>query len=171
MENRETFFLTLYQKVYPSVAAYISKMGGSQEEAKDVFQDALVMYYERTVNKMVPQHVNERAYLFGMARHLWLRRYKEGIRYSDLENSEDAMFDDDYAEPSSSRLLSLLETAGKKCIELLRAFYYDKQPLDKLASGLGYRSTHSVSVQKYKCLEQVRDHVKEKALTYEDFLD
>jgi len=55
-------------------------------------------------------------------------------------------------------------------MDLLRSFYYDELPLNDIAETYGFSGIRSATVQKYKCLEKVRETVKEKALTYEDFL-
>ncbi len=81
------------------------------------------------------------------------------------------MADYDNEHPSNNRLMRFLETAGKKCMELLKGFYYDQQPLTELADEFGYSGVRSATVQKYKCLEKVRETIKEKALTYDDFMD
>jgi hypothetical protein len=36
---------------------------------------------------------------------------------------------------------------------------------------MGFANEHSASAQKYKCLEKVREIVKQKSLTYEDFVE
>ncbi|WP_246230140.1 RNA polymerase sigma factor [Mucilaginibacter humi] len=38
--QRQQLFINLYKKAFPIVAKYVSRMGGSFDEAKDVFQDA-----------------------------------------------------------------------------------------------------------------------------------
>jgi hypothetical protein len=68
------------------------------------------------------------------------------------------------------RLLRILESAGKKCMDLLRAFYYRRRPAKELAGMLGYTCEHALSAQKYKCLEKVRNTIKQKSLQYEDFI-
>jgi DNA-directed RNA polymerase specialized sigma24 family protein len=45
--SREALFMKLYQEAFPLVARHVSKMGGSFDEAKDIFQNALVVYYEK----------------------------------------------------------------------------------------------------------------------------
>jgi len=45
-------------------------------------------------------------------------------------------------------------------MDLLQAFYYFKTPMREIAEEFGYRSERSATVQKYKCLEKVRDTVK-----------
>ncbi len=79
--------------------------------------------------------------------------------------------DDYFPTAANNRLLRILESAGKKCMELLRAFYYQNVSVKKLIGSLGYTNEHSVSVQKYKCLEKIRNTVKEKSLHYEDFIE
>ena len=168
-EGREMLFITLYKSVFPSVAKYVARMGGSFDEAKDVFQDALVIYYEKAVAGSDTVRSNEKGYIFGIAKHLWLKNCglhipnvaREGF---DVEIKEEPQISD-------NKLLRFLQTAGKKCMDLLRSFYYDQQPLNEIAETFGFSGVRSATVQKYKCLEKVRETVKEKALTYEDFLD
>ncbi len=170
-EDREKFFTELYKKTFPSVAKYISRMGGSLEEAKDVFHDALVLYYEKILRQETAPH-QEKAYLIGIVKHLWSKRFQEKIRYTPLEPSEAQTFSlVKETAPSSEKLMRFLETAGQKCMDLLRAFYYDKIPLEEMAGRFGFSGIRSATVQKYKCLEKVRESVKEKSLHYEDFLD
>jgi DNA-directed RNA polymerase specialized sigma24 family protein len=168
VRQREEFFITLYKKSFPTVAGYIARMGGSLEAAQDVFQDTLVIYYEKVAAGTAENIANENAYLFGIAKKLWLRRY-------DAE-SKNQLLDDDIEDVpqeiiSNDKIISYLETAGKKCIELLKAYYYDHLPVGNIAILFGYSSTHSATVAKYKCLEKVRETVKQKSLTYADFIE
>jgi hypothetical protein len=79
--------------------------------------------------------------------------------------------DDYFPSLQEKRLLRILETAGKKCMELLHAFYYRQDKVKEIAVSLGYANDHSLSVQKYKCLDKVRNIIKEKSLSYEDFIE
>jgi len=168
--DREQFFIALYKSAFPSVARYISKMGGSFDEAKDVFQDALVIYYEKAANGTVSIKTNEKAYLLGISKHLWLRKFKDNVLNSTIDgiDLEAAADEEDYSE---NKLMHYLATAGKKCMDLLRSFYYDNVPLGDAATLFGFSGVRSATVQKYKCLEKVRETIKQKSLTYEDFLN
>ncbi|HVS93458.1 MAG TPA: sigma-70 family RNA polymerase sigma factor [Mucilaginibacter sp.] len=166
-KDREKLFIDLYKSTFPAVARYVSKMGGTFDEAKDIFQDALVIWYEKTVAGDITLKTNEKAYLTGIAKHLWLKKHKDNCRYTpinefDAENKGET-------QVSDGKLLNFLQTAGKKCMDLLRSFYYDQLPLNDIAEKFGFSGVRSATVQKYKCLEKVRETVKEKSLTYEDF--
>jgi DNA-directed RNA polymerase specialized sigma24 family protein len=167
--TREALFISLYKKAFPVVAKYISRMGGSIDEAKDVFHDALIIYYEKAISASSPPE-NEIAYLFGTAKHLWLKKYRQNSKHTSLDHF-DLLPDPDENRPSNQRLMHFLKTAGKKCMDLLTGFYYNNLPLTDIASQFGYSGVRSATVQKYKCLEKVRETIKEKALTYDDFVE
>jgi len=168
--DREKLFIALYKNSFSSVARYISKMGGSFDEAKDVFQDALVIYYEKAVAGSIAIQTNEKAYLLGISKHLWLRKFKDNVLHAPIDgiDLEAATDEEDYSE---NKLMHYLATAGQKCMDLLRSFYYDNVPLADAATLFGFSGVRSATVQKYKCLEKVRETIKQKSLTYEDFLN
>jgi RNA polymerase sigma factor (sigma-70 family) len=167
-EQRQELFISLYKTTFPTVAKYISRMGGSFDEAKDVFQDALIVYYERSVSAESALS-NDIGYLVGTAKNLWLKRYRQSNQNLPLNTID--VFDEEHESPSNNRLMRFLETAGRKCMDLLKGFYYDELSLAEIADEFGYSGVRSATVQKYKCLEKVRETVKQKALAYDDFME
>jgi len=169
-QERQILFMELYKKAFPAVARYISRKGGNYEEAKDIFQDALVIYYEKLVSDSFSPVKNEKAYILGIAKHLWSRKLGSNVVNDTIENieSEDVIGEENLR---TDKLMHLLETAGQKCMDILRAFYYDKASISDIAQQFGYSGTRSATVQKYKCIEKIRETVKEKSLAYEDFIE
>ncbi|WP_184549623.1 RNA polymerase sigma factor [Mucilaginibacter sp. FT3.2] len=169
--QRQQLFIGLYKQVFPAVARYVARCGGSFDEAKDVFQDALLNYYEKASSTGLSINNSDGAYIYGTARYLWIKRYKEGgqtlpLNEADIVNTVPETVN----IPDENKLLQFLETTGRRCMELLRSFYYDKLPMTQIAETFGFSGVRSATVQKYKCIEKVRETVKQKALTYEDFL-
>ena len=169
LAQRQELFIGLYKSAFPAVAKYVGRLGGNFDEAKDVFQDALVVYYEKTVVQQSALH-NDTAYLVGIAKNLWLKRYRQSAQNLPLIDL-DITADEQEESPSNNRLMHFLNKAGYKCMELLKSFYYDQLPLHEIAEEFGYSGVRSATVQKYKCLEKVRETIKEKALAYDDFME
>jgi len=96
----------------------IRQKGGTLEEAKDAFHDAL----------------------------------PEAFDAADPEDAD--------MEEREQSLLAALARSGKKCIELLKAFYYDNCSMQDIAARFGFNGTRPATVQKYKCLEKVRKEIK-----------
>lgn len=164
-------FETLYEAAFPGVGRFVQKMGGGLEDAKDIFHDALVIFQERQNQPGFQLQQSANAYLLGIAKHLWLRKHHRQRKLVPLTDAEKeiSLPEDFFPNLHTQRLLQFLENAGQKCLDLLRAFYYQKTPVKQLAETLGYANEHSVSVQKYKCLEKVRHSIQQKSLRYEDF--
>jgi RNA polymerase sigma factor (sigma-70 family) len=167
--NREQLLIELYKSAFPPLAKYVARMGGSVDDAKDVFQDALVIYYEKAIAGNLIA-TDGKAYLLGIAKHLWFKKLKEQSNTLPLDDSMEQA-DEAEKQISNNKVLQFLETAGKRCMELLSAFYYHKLPMKDAASQFGYAGERSVTVQKYKCLEKVRDTVKQQSLSYADFIE
>lgn len=159
----------LYEGTFPAVAKFVSKRGGSFEDAKDIFHDSLVIFCEKLAEEKLPLGVVEQRYLLGIAKHLWFRKAGEDNRKRRLDDLEETIsIPEDYFDTSDNRLLSLLELTGRKCLELLRAFYYDNLGIREIANAFGFSSAHSASVQKFKCIGKMRETIQKKSLTYED---
>lgn len=166
-------FGELYERAFPPVALFVRKMNGSFEDAKDIFHDALVIFYEKQQEKTFVLNGAPEAYLMGIAKHLWARKFRLNVKElaTDFSETEISITLPDEPDISTNRLLDFLETAGEKCMRLLHAFYYGKQSVRAITQLFGYRNEHSATVQKFKCLEKLRETVREKSISYEDFTE
>lgn len=170
--NREQAFRQLYEQCYPKVALQVKRMGGTQEDARDIFQDTLIVFYEKVVQQQLPQVSQVEGYLMGIARHLWLHKCQQAQRLP-LAELEEAQIPADFYDASKlqHRISRYLELAGQKCMELLKAFYYHEESLSEISRRFGYRNTRSATVQKFKCLEKVREEVKQKNESYASIVE
>src|SRR5438045_667540 len=78
----------LYEKAFPSVAQFVSKMHGSFADAKDIFHDALVIYYEKTEAESFKVTTSAEAYITGIAKYLWMKKFKLDKRAVSLDVME-----------------------------------------------------------------------------------
>ena len=167
---RERFFMGLYEAAFPAVGKFVSSRGGTFQDAKDIFQDALVIFYEKTQEGNLSVEVSDEAYVLGIAKHLWVRKFNHDKSTVSLDEAF-ALPDNYFPTVESGKLVSFLARAGRRCMELLQAFYYEKRSADQIRDTFGYGSAHSATVQKFKCLEKIRDMVKSRSVTYEDFTE
>jgi DNA-directed RNA polymerase specialized sigma24 family protein len=168
-ETRTDWIKNLYLNHFSDVSAFISRHGGNLEEAKDIFQEAIVIYYEKSLK--LNEAFHEKAYLMGIAKHLWYARLKDLARQSKLDEMKADLIAEKEINFSTKKVMNLLKSTSQKCLDLLEAFYYQKISLKTLAPKFGFSGERSAAVQKFKCLEKVRGIVKSKGLSYEDFTD
>lgn len=121
--ERKQHFETLYRSVFPKVAAFISSRNGSLADAKDVFQDALVLYYEQLAAQATTIRSAD-AYILGIAKHLWFRKFEKQQITGPLSDDELSVAAPVEESINEHRLLNILADTGQKCMDLLYAFYY-----------------------------------------------
>lgn len=150
--------IDLYRDSFPDFARMIRRMGGSLEQAKDSFHDALLIYLEKEKAGKLHLHTSPKAYLLGIARICWLRSQNSSLPLPENFDLADQPNPD--TEEAELTLLQSLQKSGKKCLELLKAFYYDHRSMQDIAERFGFKGRRSATVQKYKCLEKVREEIK-----------
>lgn len=168
--TRQELFITLYKKAFPSVARFVQKTGGNLEDTKDIFQDGLLVFYEKAITRGSGVLLDETAYLVGICKHLWYKKLQTDKRMQHVAQLPEWKIEND-PPPVSESILQLIEHSGKKCLELLQSFYFEKCSMKEIAQLFGFAGERSATAQKYKCLEKVRATIKNKSLVKEDFYE
>lgn len=170
VESIASFYEARYDQFFVQVARLVSKRGGTLEDAKDLFHDALILYYEKLTQPNFELQSSEEAYVMGIVKNLWSQKIKVDFKSQSIADTTNIIIDETNVV-DEHRLYKLVLSAGKKCLDLLSQFYMQQTALKDIATTLGFSSEHSASVQKYKCLEKIRETIKQNSLHHEDFLE
>jgi DNA-directed RNA polymerase specialized sigma24 family protein len=159
--------------MFPVVARFVRSQNGTFEDARDIFHDALVIFYEKSVGEAPGIQLSPEAYVFGISKHLWIKKFnasRQTISFTDEESKID--IPGDYSpKPQTAKILRLLQSTGEKCLALLKSFYYDRNSLESIARTFSFSGIRSATVQKFKCLQKMRDQIKLRSLEYDDFVE
>lgn len=158
--KQEKAFLLLY-KVLPQFKAYVKSQGGSIEQSKDIFQDALLVFYKKIKEENFQFNGSLKTYLVNTAKYMWWKENKQHPKseFVDVDFHQDdgadieALFD---KESKITAAEKVIESLGDKCKQILEAFYYKSHSMKDIAKNFGYSSEKSAKNQKYKCLERAR---------------
>ena len=160
--NSESFKF-LYKKMYPVIANYIRLNGGSEEEARDVFQDAVVVLYRKLQIDTFELTCKLQTFLYSVSRNLWLNE----IRSKSLFSAENEIKDDraEIIETETNdnnirnRIVQLnnsIEKLGEPCAGLLKMFYIQNLSMNEIADLMNYTNADNAKNQKYKCLMRLK---------------
>src|SRR6186713_1074096 len=117
MEHDENKWLeTIYRETFPHVARIIHQRGGSLDDAKDIFQDAVIIYLEKQKANALDLRHSATAYLVGTAKILWIHKYKSDRIHESIDELEGLTVPEDFynAPKASKPLWAYLTFAGKK---------------------------------------------------------
>lgn len=162
--DRTQALTQFYRQGFPPVRRYIGRRGGSEQDAQDVFQDALIILYEQATSGTLVLTASVSTYLLSIGRNLWHQELRRRARLpaQALPDAWETGTAEEIMAPPEPALavLDYVEQLGEKCKSLLLGFYYFQQPLSQLAASHGYRSVRSATVQKFKCLARLRNAVR-----------
>ena len=154
---------TIYQENFNMVQALIINNNGSADDAKDIFQEAMVVLYEKVRSGSFELNCQIRTFVYSVSRRLWLKRLQQQNRYSDPGDSMEsvvAVEEDLEAHEQRNAEFDMMEKAinnlGEPCKSLLEAYYLQKQNMQVIASRFGYTNADNAKNQKYKCLVRLK---------------
>jgi RNA polymerase sigma factor (sigma-70 family) len=154
---------TIYRDNYPMIQAFILNNNGNSDEARDIFQEAMIVIYEKAVSGTFELNCQLKTYIYSVCRRLWLKRLQQLQRYGSLiENVEEtvAVEEDLEMHEKHNADFTLMETAmgkiGEPCKSLLDAYYLQKKNMQEIASEFGYTNADNAKTQKYKCLIRLK---------------
>lgn len=157
----------IYRQLFPMIRDMVWKNGGSDQDAKDLFQDAIMVVYQAAKKPEFKLTSQFSTYLYGIAWNLWRGRLKKKSN-SEVMISEDAQYiADDLPEFDHLKLerQSLFDNAfsqlGEDCQKLLLLFF-QKIPMEEIAEKMGYGSPNYAPRRKHACKERLIELIKSR---------
>lgn len=155
-------FTRLYQ-LYPKVERHICANSGSRDEAQDIFQEALIILYNKIEETSSNEQVSIEGYLINTSKLLWRNELrKKKVRQKSSSDGLDGMAYHDEIEAQITKeskfktLENVFQQLGAKCKTILELFYYKNFSMEKIAKKFGYKAVQSAKAKKYKCMEHAR---------------
>jgi RNA polymerase sigma factor (sigma-70 family) len=145
LRNRQSYVVRyLWERYIPMVRLMISRTGGTFEDAKDVFQDSLIIMLEKIDSREFALTCRFKTYLFSVCENLWKTVLQKRHAASNYINRR--IIDEnetDISEAMESRLYEeifteVFETLDTSSKNILKLFWQDVS-LQEIADKLGYQ--------------------------------
>lgn len=170
-KNEKETFKNLYNKYYKLIHNYVINNNGSEDDAKDVFQEAIIVIIRNIENNQVDKNVKFISYLYSISKYIWLKHLRKNkylIKNNDEWNIEEVR-ENSYFSDTIEIIDESLEKGifqrnflklGKKCQELLKLFF-QKFSLKEIAEKMGFKSENYVKKKKFLCKEELIKLIKQ----------
>lgn len=159
----------VYDLALPSVIAWLNENNGSEADAKDIFQEAMIALYLKLEKDDFELTCTLKSFLRVICRNLWLTRLRDmkNRQASPLDGIEDDIEEHDLIEmitqTDRNRLfLKHFNKLNEKCRKLLSMFF-NKIPFAEIAKKLN-TSEGFVKKNKYKCKQKLVEAIQQDAL-------
>lgn len=157
LRNRQSYVVHwLSDRYMPMIRLMVYQKGGSTEDARDIFQDGLIIMLEKLDDKKFNLTCKFKTFLYCVCEHLWktiLEKRQSAANYlnrrSEPESEKDFtdMIDYQMYEQIIQDVFKTLDPISKKILTL----YWQEKSLQEIADQLGYTYGY---VRKKKCEAQ-----------------
>lgn len=155
-------FRYLYETQYDKIVALITRNKGKEEDAMDIFQDALMVLWTNVATGKYELSDRSRisTYLYGICRNLWMNtlRKNKTVSIEDINSLTVADGEDEMNEVINERIINLeycIKKLGENCQKLLTLFYYEKTPMRVIAEKMNF-TEKTVKNNKYRCMQKLK---------------
>jgi RNA polymerase sigma factor (sigma-70 family) len=153
----------IYRRYFPMVLHLVLTNSGDEDDAKDIYQEALVVVYEKVASGSLELHCQLKTYLYSVSRRLWLKALSHRGRFSnqltDTESATDVTDDvlqHEERDRQFEQMASSLGRLGEPCRTLLEDFYIRDLSMQDITEKFGYTNADNAKTQKYKCLQRLK---------------
>ncbi|MEI2740071.1 MAG: sigma-70 family RNA polymerase sigma factor [Chitinophagaceae bacterium] len=154
---------TIYRENFNMVQSLIINNNGSADDAKDIFQEAMIVLYEKVRSGTFELNCQIKTFVYSVSRRLWLKRLQQQNRYSapgdNMEavvSVEEELEDHEQRNAEFEMMEKAISNLGEPCKSLLEAYYLQKQNMQVIAASFGYTNADNAKNQKYKCLMRLK---------------
>ena len=152
---------SLYNANYKMVLRYITANSGTQQDAEEQLQDALVILWEKIRFGSFEVNAKLSTYLYAVVKNRWHKELARKKRYVDLNSK---------VEPADSTPLMIdilqendLVDLVKKCMEelpeicrsILTLYYYENKSMKEISVTVGLANEKSAKTKKYQCKKEL----------------
>ncbi|MEM7659449.1 MAG: sigma-70 family RNA polymerase sigma factor [Bacteroidota bacterium] len=137
----------------------------SPEVEKELFQDAMIILYQKIVGGDYRRGASLRTFLGGIAKNLFYKRAKKeqsGPKQVEVEQAIEAervSLKGEFSEEELNYLLEIIESRKRNCKELMLAEYHGIER-EKMAIQFGFKDSHQVSNKISKCRNALKQALK-----------
>lgn len=153
---------TIYKTNYNMVQSLVINNNGTTDDAKDIFQEAMIVLYEKAKSGTFELNCQIKTYVYSVCRRLWLKKLQQANRFLEMGDIESIVpVDEDLEDHGKKNAeFEMMDKAigglGEPCKSLLEAYYLEKKNMQEIATSFGYTNAENAKNQKYKCLMRLK---------------
>jgi RNA polymerase sigma factor (sigma-70 family) len=169
----ESVLVGLYKENQRPVRSFVLRNNGTHDEADDMLQEALVIFWERVSARRFESAAQPGTFILGVVRNLWMRRLAQKKReQTGLDTDEMELECDDpsalqrvISAEETGQVFRALESISAPCRRLLTLFYWEERSMEDIAGVLGFANAQTAKAKKYQCKQALKQALQKMGLT------
>lgn len=149
----------IYENVFPIIENMIINSGGGVSQAKDVFQDAMIVVYRKIDAKGLILNCKFTTYMYSVCRNLWFQELKYGDRalgnsVRNLDEVNEADNESEYKNAMYEIFDEHLHALSQDCQKILN-LHFTNFSIEDIREIMEYKNSHYTIDRKYRCKQSL----------------
>ncbi|MEX0986219.1 MAG: sigma-70 family RNA polymerase sigma factor [Bacteroidales bacterium] len=155
----------VYEEMYPYVEAYVVHHGGTEDHARDIFQEAMIIVYKKITEGNFTLKCKFNTYLYAVCKRLWIQDRKKHYLRINLLKEMPSVFDSetDYSKMTVDETRELFDkhfnNLSPDCQQILK-MYFNGLSLEEIRVAMGINTAHHTSDKKYRCRKTLIERIQ-----------
>lgn len=158
IRNHDTVVLEhVYLTYFPMIEGFVIHHHGSSEQAKDVFQEAMIIVYNRIRSGELELSCKFGTYLYAICKKIWIQERKKFLLHNDKLRQQPMAVHDPGPDQDPVLENHLVQIFNKHfgelsadCQKILTMFFNDRT-IEEIRSAMNYKNLHHAADRKYRC--------------------
>ncbi|MFN8406543.1 MAG: sigma-70 family RNA polymerase sigma factor [Sphingobacteriaceae bacterium] len=153
----------LYQSFFPMVLQLILSNNGSEEDAKDIFQESIIVLYDKVKAGNFELSSKLKTFIYSVCKRLWLKRLnhkgRNALNISDLDDFialEEDLDQHEIKDKLFWQMEQSLSQLGQPCRAIIEDYYIQNKSMQDISDRFGYTNADNAKTQKYKCMQRLK---------------
>ncbi len=147
----------VYDTQYPIIEGYIVHNQGTRDQAKDVFQEAMIIVYKRVKSGKLELSCKFGTYVYAICKNIWIQERKkymlraEKLRQQPLMVNDPGPADDPLLQDHLKVLFDKhFNDLSEDCQKIL-SMYFNNFNVEEIRTAMNYKDLHHAADRKYRC--------------------
>ncbi|HTI61314.1 sigma-70 family RNA polymerase sigma factor [Mucilaginibacter sp.] len=164
LKNSDVAYREIYKAHYSVIKQYVLKNSGSEDDAKDLFQEGVIALWDN-IHSGKYNHTNEtmlHGYFRSICKFKWMEILRAKGKFIEIADDgemdvimDGTVLNDMIRREEIDEFMGMFSALADKCRQILSLFYYDKKNMKEISVITGYEIS-SMRNEKYKCIEKLR---------------
>lgn len=153
----------LYKTYFPMVLQLVLNNNGSEDDAKDIFQESVIVLYNKVKSGNFELNSKLKTFIYSVCRRLWLKRLNAQSRsqrniqdFSDFLPVDEDMEVHEEKDKQFRIMEQALKQLGEPCKTIIEDYYLHSRSMQEICEKFGYTNSDNAKTQKYKCLQRLK---------------
>ena len=162
----------LYKSEYPKLKKYIIRNSGSDDDAKDIFQEVIMTFFTHVKLGKFKEENQIGGFMYIVGINLWKKKCGKAVATEEIHAdmiSENHTYEYLFDKEKKELVTRVFQQLGEICHQLLTKVIFERTSMKEIAIQMDFPSVDATKVKHHRCKKKLIEIVAKNKSYQEQF--